>query len=87
MLISPRRFGKSSLVAKAVKMSGRPSISLNLQNMLSIEDFASKILRELFRLYPLERIKHLMKAGYIIRVTDYEIEDPFFKAWIVKSCL
>ena len=60
VLISPRRFGKSSLVAKAVKMSGRPSISLNLQNMLSIEDFASKILRELFRLYPLERIKHLM---------------------------
>lgn len=32
-------------------------------------------------------IKRLMKAGYIIRVTDYEIEDPFFKAWIVKSCL
>lgn len=60
VLISPRRFGKSSLVAKAVKASGRPSISLNIQNMLSIEDFASKILRELFRLYPLERIRHLM---------------------------
>ena len=60
VLISPRRFGKSSLVAKAVKASGRPSISLNMQNMLSIEDFASKILRELFRLYPLERIRHLM---------------------------
>ena len=60
VLISPRRFGKSSLVAKAVKASGRPSISLNMQNMLSIEDFASKILRELFRFYPLERIRHLM---------------------------
>lgn len=60
VLISPRRFGKSSLVAKAVKASGRPSISLNMQNMLSIEDFASKILRELFRLYPIERIRHLM---------------------------
>ena len=48
VLISPRRFGKC------------PSISLNMQNMLSIEDFASKILRELFRLYPLERIRHLM---------------------------
>ena len=52
VLISPRRFGKSSLVAKAVKASGRPSISLNLQNMLSIEDFASKILRGLFRIVP-----------------------------------
>lgn len=66
VLISPRRFGKSSLVAKAVKASGRPSISLNLQNMLSIEDFASKILRGLFRLYPLERIKHLMTHFRIV---------------------
>ena len=35
ILISTRRFGKSSLVAKAVKASGRPCISLNMQNMLS----------------------------------------------------
>ena len=60
ILISPRRFGKSSLVAKAVKESGRPCISLNMQNMLSVEDFASKLLRELFRLYPMERIRHMM---------------------------
>jgi hypothetical protein len=32
-------------------------------------------------------IKRLMKAGYVIRVEDYEIEDPFFKAWIIKSCI
>ena len=60
ILISPRRFGKSSLVAKAVKASGRPCISLNMQNLLSVDDFASKLLRELFHLYPMERIKHLM---------------------------
>lgn len=66
VLISPRRFGKSSLVTKAVKASGRPSISLNMQNMLSLEDFASKILRELFHLYPLERIKHLMTHFRIV---------------------
>ena len=30
-------------------------------------------------------IKRLMKSGYVIRVTDYEIEDPFFKSWIIKS--
>lgn len=60
ILISPRRFGKSSLVAKAVKASGRPCISLNMQNMLSVNDFASKLLRELFRQYPMERIRHLM---------------------------
>jgi len=66
ILISPRRFGKSSLVAKAVKESGRPCISLNLQNILSVEDFASKLLRELFRIYPMERIKHLMSHFRII---------------------
>ena len=60
ILISPRRFGKSRLVAKAVKASGRPCISLNMQNMLSVDDFASKLLRELFRQYPMERIRHLM---------------------------
>ncbi|MBR5656623.1 MAG: ATP-binding protein [Prevotella sp.] len=66
ILISPRRFGKSSLVAKAVKASGRPCISLNMQNMLSVDDFASKLLRELFRLYPMERIKHLMSHFRIV---------------------
>ncbi len=66
VLISPRRFGKSSLVAKAVKTAGRPCISLNMQNILSVDDFASKLLRELFRLYPLERIKHLMSHFRIV---------------------
>ena len=66
ILISPRRFGKSSLVAKAVRESGRPCVSLNMQNMLSVEDFASKLLRELFRIYPIERIKHLMTHFRII---------------------
>lgn len=66
ILISPRRFGKSSLVSKAVKASGRPCISLNMQNMLSVEDLASKLLREVFRLYPMERVKHLMSHFRII---------------------
>ncbi len=31
-------------------------------------------------------IKRLMKNGYVIRVNDYEIEDPFFKEWIARFC-
>ena len=31
-------------------------------------------------------IKRLMKAGYVIRVNDYEIEDPFFREWILRFC-
>ena len=37
-----------------------------MQNILSVEDFASKLLRELFRIYPMERIKHLMTHFRII---------------------
>ena len=32
-------------------------------------------------------IKRLMKAGYIIKVNDYEIEDPFFREWILRFCI
>ena len=31
-------------------------------------------------------IKRLTKSGYIIRVNDYEIEDPFFKEWMIINC-
>ncbi len=27
----------------------------------------------------------LSKKGYIIRTEQYEIEDPFFKEWILKN--
>ena len=31
-------------------------------------------------------IKRLMKVGYVIRLNEYEIEDPFFREWIIKFC-
>ena len=49
ILINPRRFGKSSVVMRAVKQSERQYICLNLQNITSIADLAAKLLRELFR--------------------------------------
>ena len=66
ILISPRRFGKSSLVMKAVKSSGRPFIMLNLQKVVSVQDFASNLLKEIFKLYPWEKIKHMMTHFRII---------------------
>ena len=42
ILISPRRFGKSSVVRKAVKQTKRPSICINLQEVVSVSDFAAK---------------------------------------------
>ena len=66
VLISPRRFGKTSLVAKAVKLSGRPTISINFQKIVSVTDFAATILKELFKLHPWEKLKYEMSHFRIV---------------------
>ena len=66
ILISPRRFGKSSVVAKAVKEIGRKSITVNLQQVTSVADLSAKLLREFFKVHPLERIRHLITHFRII---------------------
>lgn len=60
ILISPRRFGKSSVVSKAVKQTGRKSITINLQQTTSVADLSAKLLREFFKIYPMERVRHLI---------------------------
>ncbi len=66
VLISPRRFGKSSLVVKAAKQTNRPYLSLHMQQVVSTEDFAAKLLKEIFKIYPWERVKHLMSHFRIV---------------------
>lgn len=66
VLISPRRFGKSSVVLKALKQAEREYIMLNLQEVTSISDFAAKLLREIFRIHPLEKIRHYIMHFRII---------------------
>jgi len=61
VLISPRRFGKTSLVHKAALETGRPMLFLNLEAVTDKRDFALALLKRLFKLFPMERIKHLMK--------------------------
>ena len=60
ILISPRRFGKSSVVAKAVKQSGRKSMTVNMQQVTSVADLSAKLLREFFKVHPMERVRHLI---------------------------
>ena len=60
VLISPRRFGKSSVVAKAIAQTGRKSMTVNLQQATSVADFAAKLLREFFKVHPMERVRHLI---------------------------
>lgn len=66
VLISPRRFGKSSVVLKAVKQAKRQYITLNLQEITSVSDLAAKLLRELYRTHPLERLRQMVLRFRII---------------------
>jgi len=60
ILISPRRFGKSSLVHKVLSEMNRPNITVNMQQVLNVQDFSALLLKEIFKLYPLEKIRHFM---------------------------
>ena len=66
ILISPRRFGKSSVVEKAVKKSQRKHITVNLQQVTSVADFSARLLKEFFKIHPLERVRHLIPHFRII---------------------
>ena len=66
ILISPRRFGKSSVVAKAMKQSGRKHITVNLQQVTSVSDLSAKLLKEFFKLHPMERVRHLITHFRVI---------------------
>lgn len=60
ILISPRRFGKTSLVQKVTKGLSRPVFQLNLQLVTDTTDFAARLLRIVLQQYPMERLKHLI---------------------------
>ena len=66
VLISPRRFGKSSLVNKALTQTERKHILINMQNVTSVQNFTVRLMSALFRLYPGERLKHLMTHFRIV---------------------
>jgi len=61
IIISPRRFGKTSLITKVVKQLNRPHIILDLQLITSVEDLASQLLKRVYRVYPFERVKQLIR--------------------------
>lgn len=60
ILISPRRYGKSSLARKAVKEIGRPYVWVNMQQVVSREDLAVKLLKAIFKQYKFEKVKYLL---------------------------
>jgi len=68
ILISPRRFGKTSLIRKIINESGRINIFIDMQIVLSAEDFASQLLNRVYRIFPVQKLKNYMKSFRIIPV-------------------
>ncbi len=65
-LISPRRYGKTSLVKKVLNESHRKNIFLDMQLILSAKDFAAQLLRRVYRIYPVEKLKNYLKSFRLI---------------------
>jgi uncharacterized protein len=65
-IISPRRYGKTSLVVLVLEKLTRPYIFIDLQLITTPSDLASQILKKLNRVYPFEKIKQLIRNFRII---------------------
>lgn len=66
IIISPRRFGKTSLIKKILKESGRRFIYLDIQIVISEADFASQLLKRVYNIFPAQRIKGFIKSFRLI---------------------
>lgn len=66
VVISPRRFGKSSLIGMAVKDLGRPVIAIDLQLVTSPADLAAQILKRIYRFFPAEKLKRYLKGFRVV---------------------
>ncbi|PID59017.1 MAG: ATPase [Ignavibacteriae bacterium] len=66
IIISPRRFGKTSLIKKVVSELNRPNIYLDLQVITSIEDLSAQLLKRIYRIYPSEKFKTILKSLKIL---------------------
>ena len=65
-IISPRRYGKTSLIKKALSQSPSPNIFLDMQLVLTPEDFAAQLLKRAYRISPFNRMKNIIKSFRII---------------------
>ncbi|MCL2073170.1 MAG: ATP-binding protein [Marinilabiliaceae bacterium] len=66
ILIAPRRFGKTSLVNKVVANAGRHVLWLDLQLITNTDDFASQLLKQLFKKYHFEKLKFMLRNFRIV---------------------
>ena len=66
IIISPRRYGKTSLIKKALQDSDRRNIFLDMQLVTSAEDLASQLLKRIYRISSFNKMKGFIKSFRII---------------------
>lgn len=66
ILTGPRRYGKTSLVRKVTVETGRPVLYLDMQVITTREDFAAQLLKRVYRLFPVEKLKNYLRSFRII---------------------
>lgn len=66
IIISPRRFGKTSLIKKVTNTIKRPAIYLDLQMVTSPEDLGAQLVKRLYVHYPFEKLKQIVKSFRIL---------------------
>ncbi len=71
VMISPRRYGKSSLIAKALLQLQRPSININLQMAVSEVKLAQMIHKELLRLHPMKMMADRLRKLRVVPTVSY----------------
>ncbi|HBT96050.1 MAG TPA: ATP-binding protein [Coriobacteriia bacterium] len=66
VLISPRRYGKTSLIKKVLSTLDRPAVYLDLQLVTGVADMATQLMKRFLKVNAWERMKHLMANFRII---------------------
>jgi uncharacterized protein len=66
ILIGPRRYGKTSLIKKVIHESKIRNVYLDLQLITSPEDFAAQLLKRIYRIFPVQKMKDYIKNFRII---------------------
>lgn len=70
IIISPRRYGKTSLIKQVLQQIQRPSIFIDLQMITSTDDFAAQLLKRIYAVFPHRKIKDLIKNFRIIPMVN-----------------
>ena len=66
ILISPRRYGKTSLIKKVLKETGKRYLFLDMQLVMSAEDLAAQLLKRVYRISPFNKLKGFIKSFRVI---------------------